>query len=369
MPPPPAPRQQAPSPKGASQQGPGQLAIFSIVGFVLLCAGFAYLYSRQDVLFEAQAQVDPAKVSLLDGRVAALESALRTQAQQLTQLQQRPAAAPATSSAPATAAPSPAELAPINDRIAALEKRLQALATQPAAPAPSPVDITATVAPLAAQLKSVAGQAESTQTTLSERIATLEKRVTATEQSAAQGAEQATKAVDQASRAATDAGKAAQDAAKAAQQAGQADAIQRALAALDSGQVLGQIPGAPPALSRFAQNKPPTEAELRLTFPAAAERAAEASRPPTANLNVFERMWLRMRAMVTVRQGDKVIVGAPAITTLNVARGRLDAGDLAGAVAALDNLDGPAAAAIAGWKSQAQSLLDARAALTTMAHS
>ena len=246
---------------------------------------------------------------------------------------------------------------------------MQGISAQPGQPAgPSQSDLAASVAPLAAELKNVAGETQSAQAAINDRIAALEKRVTANEQTTAAGAAQVTKAVDQASRAATDAGHAAQDAALATQQAGRADSIQRALAALDAGQPLGQIAGAPPALTRFAQNKPPTEADLRLSFPAAAERAAEASRPPTANLNVFERMWLRMRAMITVRQGDKVIVGAPAITTLNAARGRLDAGDLAGTVADY-NLDGPAAAAIADWKAQAQSLLDARSALVAMAHS
>ncbi len=37
-------------------------------------------------------------------------------------------------------------------------------------------------------------------------------------------------------------------------------------------------------------------------------------------------------------------------------------------MAALDGLAGPAAAAMAPWRAQAQSLLDARAALITAAH-
>jgi hypothetical protein len=60
-------------------------------------------------------------------------------------------------------------------------------------------------------------------------------------------------------------------------------------------------------------------------------------------------------------------VGAPAAVVLGTARDRLEAGDLAGAVAALDGLDGPAAQAMAPWRAHAQSLLDARAALAAMA--
>jgi hypothetical protein len=45
----------------------------------------------------------------------------------------------------------------------------------------------------------------------------------------------------------------------------------------------------------------------------------------------------------------------------------LDAGDLAGAVAAVSALSGPAARAVANWRGDAQSLLDARAGLASMA--
>ncbi|MBV9813257.1 MAG: hypothetical protein JO326_10940, partial [Acetobacteraceae bacterium] len=155
---------------------------------------------------------------------------------------------------------------------------------------------------------------------------------------------------------------------QAVQSAGRADQIQRALAALEAGQPLGPLPGAPPALQRFAAAPPPTEAQLRLSFPAAADAAAQASKPPIDNLSFGERVWLRMRSLVTVRQGDRVLVGAPAITTLDAARARLNAGDLAGTVAELDRLDGPAAQAMADWLAQAKSLLAARAALVQMAH-
>jgi hypothetical protein len=72
---------------------------------------------------------------------------------------------------------------------------------------------------------------------------------------------------------------------------------------------------------------------------------------------------------VTVRHGDQVLVGDPASVVLAEARAKLVAGDLAGAVAALGKLDAAAAKAIAGWRAQAQSLLDARAALASIASS
>ena len=82
---------------------------------------------------------------------------------------------------------------------------------------------------------------------------------------------------------------------------------------------------------------------------------------------MLDRLWARTQALVTVREGDRVIVGDPASGVLATAQARLDAGDLAGAVAALHRLSGPAAAAIAPWRDQAQAVLAARAALDTMA--
>ena len=62
-----------------------------------------------------------------------------------------------------------------------------------------------------------------------------------------------------------------------------------------------------------------------------------------------------------------MLVGDPAAGVLERARTALDAGDLAGAVAAVDSLNGAAAQAMAGWLAQARALLDARAALAEWA--
>ena len=80
-------------------------------------------------------------------------------------------------------------------------------------------------------------------------------------------------------------------------------------------------------------------------------------------------MWQQVQTLFTIRQGETVLVGAPAAGVLAQARARLDAGDLAGAVAALARLDAAAAKAMAGWREQAQALLDARAALAGLARS
>ena len=143
--------------------------------------------------------------------------------------------------------------------------------------------------------------------------------------------------------------------------------VQAAAVALAAGRKLGTIPGAPPALARFADANPPTEAALRLAFPAAERAALDASRPPEDGQSVLQRMLVRAEELVTVRQGDRVLVGDPAAGVLLRARISLEAGDLAATVAALSDLRGPSAVAMSPWLAGATALRDARAALADMA--
>ena len=145
-------------------------------------------------------------------------------------------------------------------------------------------------------------------------------------------------------------------------------AVQAATAALDSGRPLGAIPDAPPALARYATAAPPTASSLRLSFPAAAEAAHDASQPAvTGSQGFFGRAWTTAQQVVTVRQGDQVLLGDPVAGVLAHAGELVDAGDIAGALGLLQQLPEPAKAAVAGWTGQAQGLLDARAALASMA--
>ena len=154
-----------------------------------------------------------------------------------------------------------------------------------------------------------------------------------------------------------------------AARAASAERLQQAATALDAGQPLGDLPGAPPALAKFAKAKPPTEAALRLAFPAAASAAAEASRPANDGKSLGERILMHASTLLTVKQGNTIVVGAPATAVLAAAEARLEAGDLAGALATLDGLDSAAARAISEWRGDAQALLDARSALAKMAKS
>ncbi len=142
--------------------------------------------------------------------------------------------------------------------------------------------------------------------------------------------------------------------------------LQRAVIALDAGQPLGELPGAPPALTRFTSSAPPTLTALRLDFPAAAQRARAASPTADSEQGIGARIWQRVLNLVTVRAGDTVLVGTPAAIVLGQASERLGSGDLAGAVAALDALDPAGSAAIVDWRTAATSLLAARSALAAL---
>lgn len=138
-------------------------------------------------------------------------------------------------------------------------------------------------------------------------------------------------------------------------------------ASLAAGRKLGVIPDAPEALQRFADTPPPTEAGLRLAFPEAADAALAASRPADADVSTARRFWNRAQSLVSIRQGDEVLVGDPAAGVVARARRALDAGDLAGAVGILGGLNPPAAQAMSVWLSDARALLAARAALSDLA--
>jgi hypothetical protein len=71
--------------------------------------------------------------------------------------------------------------------------------------------------------------------------------------------------------------------------------------------------------------------------------------------------------LVTLRQGDHVILGDETSGVLAHAQRLLDAGDLSGALSVLDTLTAPAAAAMAPWEAQAKAGVAARQALAQMA--
>lgn len=163
------------------------------------------------------------------------------------------------------------------------------------------------------------------------------------------------------------AGKAEGTAQGAVRNADRAIKLEAALSALQSGEPLGDLPGAPPAVARYATAAPPTEAALRAEFPQVAAAARAASRPDLDQKTFMDRAMARVQQSVTIRRGDRVIVGDPAGGVLARAQEDVANGDLKGALSALASLNGPAAAAAADWVARVHALLDARAGLAAMA--
>jgi hypothetical protein len=144
--------------------------------------------------------------------------------------------------------------------------------------------------------------------------------------------------------------------------------LQEASFSLASGHPIGDVPDAPEALSRYARAAPPTEAQLRLRFPHAEQIALAAKQPDESDAPFIGRVWERAQGLVTIRRGDDVVIGNPSAITLSHARVALDAGDLAGAVEAIQALKGQPEQAMADWLTQAKGLLGARSALAEMAN-
>jgi hypothetical protein len=143
--------------------------------------------------------------------------------------------------------------------------------------------------------------------------------------------------------------------------------VQAASFALASGRPIGDLRDAPEALARFAHTAPPTEAQLRLRFPRDEQTALAAKQPDNTDGPFIDRVWERAQGLITIRRGDNIVVGNPSAVALNHAQAALDAGDLAGAVSAVETLNGQPRQAMANWLADAKALLGARSALADMA--
>jgi hypothetical protein len=352
---------------------------------------------------DVQAPIDPAPA------IDAAKSQIQQQIDQLNgriaKLEQAPPPAPATPPQPAVAPAPPAAAAPadssaladvgkrlddlaghMNDlgqqqaQLSAVVQRLQGGAPIPGVTtAPQPDQNAGAaqqqVADLSQKLDAALAQEKSSLDTLTERLSKLEQA-----QEAGSAAAESSKQAETALNTSKQALDALAGRVKSLEQGeGQIAGVKQdavlavkltaAQAALANGQPLGELPGAPPALARFADTAPPTEASLKADYPAAAKAALVASRPEELQRSFLGRALARLEQAVTVRQGDHVIVGDPAAGILAKAQQALYDDDLKGAVDTLGALSGPAAQAMQPWISQANALLAARAALASMAHS
>jgi hypothetical protein len=312
---------------------PPQLAKYTAGGAVERLGAKVTALSAQDDQVASQSQALAQQVQALSDRVDKLEKN----------------AAPAA--APQQSAPSP-DVGDLQKQVADLSAKVDALAARPAAApqpgAPAP-DNGATQQALA-DLAQKVDQATAAQ---SAQLADLAAKQKSDADALRTRLDQLEKGAGQVEGVAT--------------RANVMTRVQAAEVALLAGQKLGNIPGAPPALARFANKAPPTDAQLREAFPEVADHARGVSQPDLASKSLLERSWLRLQESVTVRQGDDVLVGDPAAGILADAQAKVNSDDLQGAVAALQKLRGPAADAVAPWVEQVNAVLAARAALASMA--
>ena len=158
-----------------------------------------------------------------------------------------------------------------------------------------------------------------------------------------------------------------QDIGKLTQRMAQLNALAAADMALAAGQPLGVVQNAPPALALFADSAPPTMAQLRENFAAAARNAEAASLSSNGQAGFWAKVKLRLEGLITISNGTHVIFGPPAQAALNQMQAALANDDLAAAVAAANTLNPPTQAAMASWLTPARQLLAARQALASMA--
>lgn len=328
LPPPEEPPAEPPPPPVDRPARRPLLPWLTAAGFLLLAAAVAWVWQHPVIPPTSTEATDSLarEVSALEQRVSRLEQRPMPGAPDLGPLTARVTALEQRSPPQAPSGAPPTDLQPLEHRVVALEQR-------------QPPDLQ----PLTNRLTALEARQQQLGAELSARVASLESA-------------DRTIQADLTHRA---------DAAAAAAKRGAL--VEAALLALAAGQKLGDLPGAPPALARFADAAPPTMASLRLSFTAAAREALGASRAPSDGKPLMTRLWAQAQELVTVRQGDHVLVGDPAAGLLAQARSALDAGDLEAAAGHIGSLQGDAAQAMAGWLAQARALLAARAALIAWA--
>lgn len=311
------------------QPSPGELRVralswLTLLGFLVLVAAIALAWLNP----RHRPRSDQAQLAALNAQVEQLANRLADDETKLLSLSATDRQLAAAGKALA-ARPAPPDLGPIEARLAALEKRGPVQAAPPGAD-----ELANSLAPLTARIDKLE-KALADLTPLSASVENLQKSV-----------------------------------AELGSRMGQIErtaSVAAAWAALQQGRPLGHLPGAPPALARFAATAPPTLSGLRLSFPAAASAERAAARPSEAGRSLGQRMKDRLGQLFTLQEGNKMIVGNAADPALATAQEALDAGNLQAAVAALQPLPSPLAPEMQHWKDQAEALLAAQSALAHFA--
>jgi hypothetical protein len=130
----------------------------------------------------------------------------------------------------------------------------------------------------------------------------------------------------------------------------------------------GDAPEVQDAVARLepvAASGVPRLEELRRELEAVADEIVRRSRAPEGD-SVIDQAWSNLTELVTVRSVGADAEGSDADARVARAEARLADGDLAGAVAEIEGLEGPAAEAAADWLEQARARLAAEQALASL---
>jgi hypothetical protein len=383
VPPEPAGRNEPPAPPASRPPEVVRRGGTPFLLTLLLCAGLAggiyWTWTHPHAEQPAAAPIDPGPA--IAAAKADILQQLQGLADRVDRLEKAPPPPPAVPP-PQAAAPSADAMADIAKRIDDLTSHLNALSEQqaqqsailqklqeqPGQPAPAAAappgagEAQQQLADLGSKLDQALTQEKATLDALSQRLGKLE-----TDTAAATEAASNKQSIDTLTSRLRKVEQGEGQIAGVRQDATLAVRLSAAQVALSSGEPLGDLPGAPPALARFATTPPPTEASLRADFPAVAQAALVASRPEESQKSLFSRALARLEQTITVRRGDHVIVGDPAAGVIAKAQQQLNDDDLQGAVQSLSALNGRAAQAVQAWVAQANALLAARAALAQLA--
>jgi hypothetical protein len=355
------------------------------VGILLLAVAGAWVWQNPGFIQHTMGSLfpgstshdaDAAAIQTLDARVTRLEQRpppdLTALTQRLDALEQRltPTAQPAGSNPPAQAA---VDLHPVLSRLDALEARAKTPSPGSLAPSAQTGSGQNAATPVGPDLTPLYARIDALAQTVAERTVDPSKVAALTAQVQALSTHdpdtELRGKLDQVEHQLSGLSASEAKLSASSERTARVARLEAAETALASGRPLGAIPNAPPALARFATAAPPTQAALRLAFPAAASAALKVSQPDTDGKSFLDGIIARLQdsRLITVRQGDHVLVGSAAAATLAQAQMLLEAGDLAGAAREVASLTGPPAEKMAPWLADANALLAAREALATLA--
>ena len=287
------------------------------IGFLVLAAAIAYVWSNMVPVDRLATETH--NYDAVTQRLSDLETKVKS-------LDQRPAAA------------TPADLGKLSARLDGLESRMSAVDGKLA----SESQLGSRLDAVSARIESLATRNQTSFDNIDQKLTDVSNRAT-TAQGAVAGVTGMSKRIDLVAK------------------------LEQAALALSLGRPVGDVPGALPALSKYAHAPPPTEAQLRQSYPPAQAEALSKQQPENASQPLADRMWERAQGLVTIRRGDEVVVGDTTSMALSQAQAALEVGDLPGAIKAVKMLKGEPAKAMAGWLGDAEGLTNAQAALAQMA--